>query len=130
MRTTIFAFLLSVFLSACAEQPLVQTGHRSSRALVTFYHRFEDRFGSKTAMGIRAKEGLTVAGPKNISLGTKISIPSLKGKVGDGNFVVQDRGSAVKKDHFDIYVECRNRVEAKRRIKDLELLEPFMTVYF
>jgi 3D (Asp-Asp-Asp) domain-containing protein len=119
-----------MFIAACAEQPLVQTSHHSSRARITFYHRFEDRFGAKTAMGIRAKEGLTVAGPKSIPLGTKITIPSLKGKIGDGNFIVQDRGSAVRNNHYDVYVECRNRADAKRRLRELELLEPFTTVYF
>ena len=66
----------------------------------------------------RAKEGVTVAAHPNFKFNTKLYIPELKGKIGDGNFIVQDRGTAVtskkasrgKAYVFDIYVASRSKI--------------------
>jgi 3D (Asp-Asp-Asp) domain-containing protein len=89
------------------------------RARVTFYHPCK-RWGSKVASPKvkYAKEGVTVAASKKIPFGTKVVIPELEGIVGDGNFVVQDRGSAVdskraskgKAPVIDVFVSSASKV--------------------
>ena len=66
----------------------------------------------------RAKEGITVAAHPNFNFGTKVYIPDLKDVVGNGVFVVQDRGSAVTKKKaargkayvFDVFVKNQYRM--------------------
>lgn len=67
------------------------------RARITYYTPYEDKWGAQVAdpKTKRAKEGITIAAHPEFKFGTKIYIPNLKDKVGDGWFVVQDRGSAV-----------------------------------
>jgi len=91
-------------------------------ARVTYYHPYEDRWGSQVACPKtkRAKEGVTVAAHPDFKFGQKIYIPALKGVVGDGNFVVQDRGSAVTKKRaskggayvFDVYVSKPSKMRS------------------
>lgn len=65
-----------------------------------------------------AKEGVTVAAHPKFKFGTKLYIPDLKNVIGDGNFIVQDRGPAVtskvaskgKALVFDIYVSSRAKI--------------------
>jgi hypothetical protein len=91
-------------------------------ARVTYYGKHEDRFGSKVAQGGRAKEGVTVAASPKWHFGQPLRIPALAGKVGNGNFTVQDRGTAVtrkKASHeqsevFDVYLDGSRRVCANR----------------
>lgn len=137
MRILFLSLFTSLILNACSTLSTpTSTSHKPTsirhhaRARITFYHRFEDKFGAKTAMGIRAKETVTVAGPKSISLGTSISIPKLNGIIGNGHYKVQDRGRLVVGLHFDIYFEVSSRREARQRLRSLNLLEPIMDVYF
>jgi|TARA_R110002020_G_scaffold126312_6_gene284054 hypothetical protein len=84
---------------------------------VTYYHPHQDKWGSRVACPNtkRATEGVTVAAHPDFSFGTKIYIPDLKGVVGNGRFIVQDRGSAVTKKRashgkayvFDVYLKNR-----------------------
>ena len=80
----------------------------------------------------RAKEGVTVAAHPDFKFGTKVFIPVLKGKIGDGNFIVQDRGGAVtskkasrgKAYVFDIYVTSHSKI-----YKHAYTLPEYMKVY-
>jgi len=95
-------------------------------ARITFYNR-KEAGGDRLAMGGRAKEGISVAAHPDFKFGTKIQIPSLAGKIGNGNFIVQDRGTAVTKKKashgkayvFDIYVNANSKREGERRISIL-----------
>jgi hypothetical protein len=92
------------------------------RARLTFYT------DTRVAMSPKIKpvEGVTVAAAKKLKFGTKLSIPSLKGIVGNGApFIVQDRGPSVEKrvasrgayPIIDVFVKSRARVNelAKRK---------------
>ncbi len=105
---------------------------RAQLARVTFYSKGEDKFGSKIAIGGHAVEGRTVAMEKSIPFGTSVVIPFLRGVVGRGEFVCEDRGKDVNKRKasygrypvIDVY--CAN--PAKRRKLSYELPE-YMEVY-
>jgi len=89
-------------------------------ARITYYSIGEDKWGDLTACPNtrRAKEGITVAAHPNFEFGTKVYIPQLKDKIGDGHFIVQDRGSAVTKKKasrgkyyvFDVFVKNQSRM--------------------
>lgn len=59
-----------------------------------------------TASGIRVEEKRTLACPPNYPFGAKISIE------GVGTLVCEDRGGAIKGNHFDIYVETKKEAFA------------------
>jgi hypothetical protein len=72
----------------------------------------------------RAREGVTVAAHPSFPFGSQVRIPELEGKVGDGTYVVQDRGPAVTKKTasgrtggyvFDVYVSSPDRVRKLAR---------------
>lgn len=66
-------------------------------ARVTYYDGKDDVFGKKTATGVRAQEGETVAVDfRVIPAGTVIRIPDLEGVIGDGVYTAQDTGTDVK----------------------------------
>jgi 3D (Asp-Asp-Asp) domain-containing protein len=121
MNKSKIALLVSVSLLVACESP--NSGSETkwhTFKKVTYYHRFEDRFGSKTASGIRAKQGVTVAAPRYIPLGTKITIPSIQ----KAPFTVQDRGRIVEeKDRIDVYIEARSRKEGRRKLRQLQSIE-------
>jgi len=54
-----------------------------------------------TASGLMVKENETIACPPEITFGTKIKIEGM------GIYVCQDRGGAIKNNHFDIYMETK-----------------------
>lgn len=67
-----------------------------------------------------AIEGVTVAAHPKYKFGSAVYIPSLKNKIGDGNFIVQDRGSAVTSKRaakgkgcyaFDVYVKSHTTLK-------------------
>lgn len=66
------------------------------RARITYYSPCST-WGSQVACQKtdRAKRGVTVAAHPRFEFGTRIRIPKLEGVVGNGEFIVQDRGSAV-----------------------------------
>ena len=88
-------------------------------ARITYYST-DSKWGNRVACqsSKRAKEGVSVAAHPNFKFGTKLYIPQLKGKIGNGNFIVQDRGSAVTKKKasrgkayvFDIYVTSHSKI--------------------
>lgn len=59
-----------------------------------------------TASGAKAKENRTLACPKQYKFGTKIKIE------GYGTFVCEDRGGAIKGNHFDIYMQTKKQAFA------------------
>ena len=59
-----------------------------------------------TASGTKVKEKRTLACPPSYPFGTKISIE------GVGTLICEDRGGAIKGNHFDIYVETKKEAFA------------------
>jgi len=95
-------------------------------ARITYYST-DKKWGNKVACTKTkyAKEGVTIAAHPNFKFGTKVYIPALKNIVGDGIFIVQDRGVAVtekvasrnKSYVFDVYVTTPNKVHIHARNK-------------
>lgn len=89
-------------------------------ARVTYYSVGQDKWGDRVACPRtpRAKEGITVAAHPDFRFGTQIFIPELKDKIGNGEFIVQDRGSAVKSKKaskgtayvFDVFVKTQKEL--------------------
>ena len=115
--TKIIIFLLIFLFSSCiniANGESKKVESKTIKARITFYHPHQDKWGKLNACPNTkySKEGITVAAHPDFKFGTKISIPELANIVGDGNFIVQDRGSAVTKKRaskgkfyvFDVYV--------------------------
>ncbi len=111
-------FLLTMLaLSICTT--LGSAKEETYRARITYYHDGSGRVAdSKTK---RAVKGITLAAHPKWKFGTKVTIPELKGKLGNtGEFVVQDRGPAVtskkasrgKAYVFDVYVKNEREVQA------------------
>jgi 3D (Asp-Asp-Asp) domain-containing protein len=59
-----------------------------------------------TASGLKVMEKRTLACPPQYPFGTKINIE------GRGTYVCEDRGGAIKGNHFDIYVETKKEAFA------------------
>ena len=86
------------------------------RCRITYYCG-DDKWGDQVADPAtkRAITGVTVAAHPDFPFGTKIFIPELKGHIGDGHFIVQDRGAWVtskkaaqgKAYVFDVYVPTK-----------------------
>lgn len=57
-----------------------------------------------TANGEHVQEGVTIAAPKSIPFGTRIYIPAL-----NHEYVVEDRGGAIKRDKLDLYMDSREK---------------------
>lgn len=97
---------MTLVLASCSDMPVKATykAVKQGFARVTVYDPFEtDKvrirrhwrrvcWGRRTSLGVRAIEGVTLAAPARMPFGTKVVIPKLKGLVGDGKFIVQDRG--------------------------------------
>lgn len=66
-----------------------------------------------TASGIKVKENRTLACPPQYPFGTKIKIENI------GTLICEDRGGAIKGNHFDIYMETKKEAFAFGR-KNLE----------
>jgi len=59
-----------------------------------------------TASGKRVQENRTLACPKQYKFGTKIEIDGM------GTYVCEDRGGAIKANHFDIYMQTKKQAFA------------------
>jgi len=59
-----------------------------------------------TASGHKVMEGRTLACPPGYKFGTKIEIDGM------GTYVCEDRGGAIKKNHFDIYMPTKKEAFA------------------
>jgi 3D (Asp-Asp-Asp) domain-containing protein len=71
-----------------------------------------------TASGVRVKENRTLACPSAFPFGSKINID------GHGIFVCEDRGGAIKDNHFDIYMQTKKQAfDFGRRILLAEVVE-------
>jgi len=98
---------------------------------VTYYTVGEDKYGSLVADPSvkRAKPGITCAAHKSRKFGTKLHIPQLKGVVGDGTFIVQDRGGAVnkrtaskgKREVIDIFVKDKKTMKRLMRSQPMNM---------
>lgn len=121
---SIYVILIALMTPCCAYNKDIPTSSKVYNARVTFYST-DGRWGSKVAdkRTAHAKEGVTVAAHPDFKFGTKVYIPALKGKLGDGVFIVQDRGSAVTKKRashgrayvFDVYVRSHSKVRSSAR---------------
>ena len=97
------------------------------------YYCGDDKWGNRVADPAtkRAITGVTVAAHPDFPFGTKIFIPDLKGHVGDGHFIVQDRGGWVtskkasqgKAYVFDVYVPTKREqnIHAAKRPMYMEV---------
>mgnify|MGYP001593976118 CR=1 FL=1 len=97
------------------------------------YYCGDDKWGDQVADPAtkRAISGITVAAHPDFSFGTKIFIPELKDHMGDGHFIVQDRGGWVtskkaakgKAYVFDVYVPTKReqRTHASKRPMYMEV---------
>lgn len=65
-----------------------------------------------TASGNKVVPWFTVAAGPELAFGTKLFIPYFKDKPNGGIFVVQDRGSAIKENCLDIYMESHEECMA------------------
>lgn len=117
-------FLLPIMLMGCSNMNLPNNNASTPnnvhapnklKARITYYNAHEDKFGNRVACSPnkRAKEGITVAAHPVFPFNTEIFIPQLQGILGDGKFLVQDRGSAVTSERasnkmsyvFDIFLD-------------------------
>ena len=121
----IISLVISCLMLSCAPIALAKDNKATSKysqvytARITYYST-DGKWGNRVACqsSKRAKEGVSVAAHPNFKFGTKLYIPQLKGKIGNGNFIVQDRGSAVTKKKasrgkayvFDIYVTSHSKI--------------------
>lgn len=119
VKTFIFGALLFTSSSLFCYNKDEPKQLKSYTARITYYSN-DSKWGNKVACQFskRAEEGVTVAAHPDFKFGTKIIIPELKNKIGDGVFKVQDRGPAVTKKVasrgkayvFDIYVSNRKKI--------------------
>jgi 3D (Asp-Asp-Asp) domain-containing protein len=89
-------------------------------ARITYYSAGQDKWGDLVACPDtpKAEEGTTVAAHPDFKFGEQIFIPDLKGEIGDGVFIVQDRGGAVKSKKaskgrlyvFDVFVKTQKKL--------------------
>ena len=121
----IISLVISCLMLSCASITLAKDNKAISKysqvytARITYYST-DSKWGNRVSCqrSKRAKEGVSVAAHPNFKFGTKLYIPQLKGKIGNGNFIVQDRGSAVTKKKasrgkayvFDIYVTSHSKI--------------------
>ena len=108
---------LAIYKNRLAEAKFVQ-GKR--KILVTGYSSTPDQcWGNpfKTASGTRVHNG-TMACPAQYPFGTKIKIEGI------GTFVCEDRGGAIKGNHFDRWFTSRSKALAwGKRVVEAEIIK-------
>jgi adenine specific DNA methylase Mod len=124
MKTFIPLILASLVCSCAANEKKGESLYKKIKARITYYYP-QKPYGKKVSDKKTkiAKKGITVAAHPDFKFGTKIIIPDLKGKIGDGQFSVQDRGSAVTKKRaakgkgyvFDVFVDNKNEMSIMER---------------
>lgn len=109
------------------KQPVEKTEQKVQhyKARITYYNP-DPTWGSKVSCQKTKKaiKGVTIAAHPDFKYGTTVSIPGLAGVVGDGTFVVQDRGPAVTKKKaadgqgyvFDVYVDSTKISTITKRV--------------
>ena len=109
--------LIMLALSICTT--LGSAKEETYWARITYYRDGSGRVADPKTK--RAVKGITLAAHPKFPFGTKVTIPELKGKLGNGGpFVVHDRGPAVtskkaargKAYVFDVYVKNDREVQA------------------
>lgn len=96
---------------------LILSASAASASTVTAYcscHRCCGWWGgNKTASGVKPKQGLTVAGPRSLPLGTRVFIEGI------GERVVQDRLSKKFDSRFDLFFASHSEAAkfGKRELK-------------
>lgn len=138
--TRILLLLSSLFLISCSsleqkritkqiekyENDTKQSKGKTQLARITYYCASEDGKWKNKVSDQRvkyARYGTTVAACPSVPFGTKVVIPKLRGIIDDGQFVVQDRGSAVtskkasggKLPVIDVYVRSREEMRSLAR---------------
>lgn len=116
-------FLLVVIGSFIGVSPLLahEEGHpewEKIKCRITYYHPYQDKWGAQVAdpKTKKAKQGVTISAHPHFKFGQEVFIPFLKNKIGDGHFIVQDRGSWVTKKKassgktyvFDVFVNSKS----------------------
>ena len=96
------------------------------RARITYFQDGKQVAYQKQKKGV---VGVSLAAHPNFKFGTKVEIPALKGIVGNGTYVVHDRGPAVtrkvasrgKAYVFDVYVGSSAAVKKLAYSKDVPM---------
>lgn len=120
LQTAYIAMLTALMISCTAANPIKPLAKDQwINARITYYTP-ESSDGKRVAWSKvkAAKEGVTIAAHPKLPFGTKVLIPELKGVVGDGTFIVQDRGTAVtsrkasrgKTDVIDVFVNSERKL--------------------
>ena len=122
--------VLSLSLFSCtpysAKETIPEPQYETINARITYYDSKQEHWGTQVAdpNTKKAKFGVTVAAHPDFDFGTEIFISDLKGIIGNGKFIVQDRGSAVTKKKaakkkgyvFDVY--CSSPSMRKKMAKN------------
>lgn len=146
-----FLLLSSLFLISCSsierqritkqiekyeeQNPKKRSKGKPQLARITYYCASEDGKWKNRVSDQKvkyARYGTTVAACPSVPFGTKVVIPKLRGIIDDGQFVVQDRGSAVtskkasggKLPVIDVYVRSREEMRnlARKLPRYMEIL--------
>jgi len=130
----IISILTSLFLFFNPQQAPLPP-HKVSQELtarITYYEPCA-QWGNQVACPKtpRAQKGITVAAHPDFKFGTKIYIEQLDGVLGDGYFIVQDRGPAVTKKTasrgrnyvFDVFVHSREDIKRLQKLGDYMQVE-------
>jgi len=114
-----FLLICMALLCVSSLSPAKEIDSTVYKARVTYYSA-DGKWGNRVACqkAKYAKEGVSVAAHPMFKFGTVLEIPALKGIIGDGKFVVQDRGPAVTKKVasrgktlvFDVYVASHSKI--------------------
>lgn len=124
LKTTILSSL--ILLTLAPKSVLAKEEQEFILARITYYCP-DPKWGRQTVSGINAKQGITIAAHSDFKLGTKVYIPALNGVLGDGEFIIRDRGPALQRKVaskgkgyvFDVFVknkEILNRLAKKNKM--------------